>query len=193
MPFTKVQDKPNRKKFRIWQLNNGFTLIELLVVISIIAILVAAATASWTTAQKKARDNKRKSDLKSLQQALELYFQTNGTYPDSSGGKIKCAVVGTGADPNPVKNWGKDFTCNTITFINPLPQDPRGVNEYYYYSYQHPISDVNKFLKYQISAALENNSDPDYCTASDTCSNLPCAPNDLTKSNGAKSYCVIQP
>src|SRR3990167_6962536 len=72
------------------KVKQGFTLIELLVVISIIAILVAAATASWTNAQQKSRDGKRKSDLKSIQQSLELYLQDNGTYPGGPSGEIQC-------------------------------------------------------------------------------------------------------
>jgi prepilin-type N-terminal cleavage/methylation domain-containing protein len=53
---------------------SGFTLLELLVVISIIGILVALGTVSYTTAQQKARDAKRRGDLKAWSAALE---QTN--------------------------------------------------------------------------------------------------------------------
>src|SRR3990170_251036 len=61
----------------------GFSLIELLVVITLIALLIGAAAASYTNAQQKGRDGKRKTDLKAIQQALELYFQQNGYYPPS--------------------------------------------------------------------------------------------------------------
>src|SRR3989344_1659457 len=90
MPFLKllycyIAKLLNRKKqfnnSTIQQSNNGFSLIELLVVIAIIGILLAAATISWTNAQQKGRDGKRKADLKSIQQALELYFAQNGYYP----------------------------------------------------------------------------------------------------------------
>ena len=49
----------------------GFTLLELLVVIGIISILVALGTASYSTAQKKARDAKRKGDVRSIINAFE--------------------------------------------------------------------------------------------------------------------------
>jgi len=68
------------KRFTQW----GFTLIELLVVISIIGILMALGTASYTTAQKKGRDAKREADLKGLQNALEQYNSLHGTYPTVS-------------------------------------------------------------------------------------------------------------
>ena len=60
----------------------GFTLIELMVSISIIAILTALATISFSSAQKKARDARRTQDMKSLQLAAEQYASSsNGTYP----------------------------------------------------------------------------------------------------------------
>ena len=61
--------------------NRGFSLLELLVVIGIIAILTALGTVSFTTAQKKSRDSKARSDLKEIQNALETYYSINGDYP----------------------------------------------------------------------------------------------------------------
>lgn len=63
--------------------NLGFTLLELLVVISIIGILVSLISVSYSTAQKKSRDAKRKSDLKSIQNAFEQYYAVHNTYPTS--------------------------------------------------------------------------------------------------------------
>ncbi len=61
--------------------NKGFTLIELLVVIAIIGLLSSVVLASMNSARKKSRDARRQQDLKSMQVALELYFDTNGGYP----------------------------------------------------------------------------------------------------------------
>lgn len=64
----------------------GFTLIELLVVISIIGILAAIATVSYTAAQKQARDTQRKSDLDQYRSALESFANANnGLYPYGGG------------------------------------------------------------------------------------------------------------
>lgn len=61
--------------------NQGFTLIELLVVISIIGILSSVVLTSLNSARAKARDTTRKSDLRQLQTALEMYYNDNGKYP----------------------------------------------------------------------------------------------------------------
>jgi prepilin-type N-terminal cleavage/methylation domain-containing protein len=55
----------------------GFSLFELLVVISIIGIIVAIGSVSYSSAQKKARDARRREDLQSVQKAFEQYYSTN--------------------------------------------------------------------------------------------------------------------
>jgi len=67
-------------------MKKAFTLLEMLVVIGIIAILVALGTSSYSTAQKKARDARRKSDMKSFQNAMEQCYSVNSySYPTISG------------------------------------------------------------------------------------------------------------
>jgi len=63
----------------------GFTLIELLVVIAIIGILSSVVLASLNTARQKGRDARRISDLKQIQLALELYYDSNQFYPLTVG------------------------------------------------------------------------------------------------------------
>jgi len=88
----------------------GFTLFELLVSISIIAILVAVATASFSAAQKKARDARRTEDLGSIQKAAEQYYMLN----DSSY-------------PNGLCSAGTAWTVGTQVVLEAFPLDPRGV------------------------------------------------------------------
>ncbi|MEI7498565.1 MAG: prepilin-type N-terminal cleavage/methylation domain-containing protein [Candidatus Falkowbacteria bacterium] len=61
--------------------NNGFTLIELLVVIGIIGLISTIAVISLNTARSRARDVKRKTDIKTIKTALELYNSDYGKYP----------------------------------------------------------------------------------------------------------------
>ena len=93
----------------------GFTLIELLVVIAIIGILSSVVLASLNSARTKSRDAKRVSDVKQLQLALELYFDSVGSYP---------AV----ADLD-------NSTLVSLGFISAIPHDPVGTLVDYLYSY----------------------------------------------------------
>ena len=63
------------------QTNKGFTLIELLVVISIIGVLSSVVMVNVNKASMKARDARRMSDLKTIQQAIEFYYDNHGYYP----------------------------------------------------------------------------------------------------------------
>jgi len=87
----------------------GFTLFELLVVISIIGLLVAVGAVSYSSAQKRGRDAKRREDLQAVQKALEQYYVANNSQ----------YIAG----------------CNPGTEFLPggLPSDPKGGD--YSYSY----------------------------------------------------------
>ena len=61
----------------------GFTLIELLVVIAIIGILATIVLVSLNTARQKARDARRISDLRQVQLALQMYYDSNSAYPSA--------------------------------------------------------------------------------------------------------------
>lgn len=142
----------------------GFTLIELLVTIAIIVLLVAAATASWNNAQQKGRDSRRKADLKAVQQALEIYFQTNGAYPRSNpiGVEIQCNVPPDAPTDVTIIPWGAEFSCDEngaspppkVVYTQKLPQDPVGITSYIYNS-------SFPYNKYTLAADLENNNDPE--------------------------------
>ncbi|TSC77737.1 MAG: putative General secretion pathway protein GspG [Parcubacteria group bacterium Gr01-1014_33] len=59
----------------------GFTLVELLVTISIISVLASVVLTSVNSARAKARDAKRRADMRQVQTALEFYYDTNNAYP----------------------------------------------------------------------------------------------------------------
>src|SRR3989337_1417955 len=64
----------NKQEFTVNK-RKGFTLIELLVVIALIGILASFAIASFTSAQAKGRDSKRKADLNAVRTDLDLNRQ----------------------------------------------------------------------------------------------------------------------
>ena len=64
-------------------MRKGFTLIELLVVIAIVAIMAGLTTVMLASTRAKGRDAKRVSDIRQIQQALDIYFNDNGVYPSA--------------------------------------------------------------------------------------------------------------
>jgi len=120
----------------------GFTLIELLVVIAIIGILAAIGLSALTSARKKARDSRRKADLRELSTALELFYADNGTYPTSNDG-----VKGIDTLINKLKAEG---------YIDRDIEDPLPSRSYCYgYSYATDIFG----LYYRLGAELEVTTD----------------------------------
>lgn len=85
----------------------GFTLIELLVVIAIIGLLATIVMVSLNTARAKARDARRISDVRQLQLALQMYYDSAGSYPAA-------------------------LSSLATTYINAVPKDPDGTNNYQY-------------------------------------------------------------
>src|SRR3990167_9460895 len=65
----------------ITQPARGFTLIELLVVIAIVGLMSGFLVANFIGIKQRARDGQRKSDLRQIQAALELYRSDNASYP----------------------------------------------------------------------------------------------------------------
>ena len=132
------------------KLSRGFTLVELLVVMAIIAILSGVGLNSLTSAQQKARDAKRKGDLKSISKALEAFLNDYGRYPTDINGQI--AGCGTSDKPTTC-SWGEAFKFNDKDnyYMTQLPKDPRSLQNYYYES-----SDGSYYVLY---ARLENKRD----------------------------------
>jgi len=99
-------------KFKI---QRGFTLIEILVVVAIIGLLSGVILVGLNNARKQGRDARRIADLRQVQNALELYFQKNGKYPDQSTwagmtSDLKNAGIGITNVPNdPTPTWSYGY------------------------------------------------------------------------------------
>ena len=103
--------------------NRGFTLIELLVVIAIIGVLSTVVLASLNSARAKARDVRRKVDMRQMQTALELYFESNTAYPSTGGIWFGVSVNGGSHTTSGVNAYIPGVTPSYISF---LPVDPGG-------------------------------------------------------------------
>ena len=67
----------------------GFTLIELLVVILIIGILAAIALPAFLGQRTKAQDTEAKTQIRTMQTAIETYYTDNQDYTGASLAALK--------------------------------------------------------------------------------------------------------
>jgi prepilin-type N-terminal cleavage/methylation domain-containing protein len=118
-------------------LENGFTLLELLVVISIIGLLASVVLASMGDVRGKARDARRKEELRQISLAIEMYYAKYENYPRTPGW---CTQIS-----NPANNWGPDFQNDISEWLPSVPLDPKYHDTYQDYFYRN-IGDQSYYL-----------------------------------------------
>ena len=114
---------------------SGFTLIELLVVIAVVGVLAGAVIAIINPNAQfaRARDAKRRNDIRVIKQALEEYLIVNGSYPvsewtcSSAGGSWIPGLNSSYLKKMPVDP--KDTGCSGT-----IPRDSASCYSYCYYS-----------------------------------------------------------
>jgi general secretion pathway protein G len=137
--------------------DRAFTLVELLVVIAILGILATIGLTAFTSSQARGRDTQRKSDLKQMASALELYYSDHGAYPSSLTGSI----LGCPSTTNTACTWGTgEFTDTKTTYFRVLPKDPTGSGSYFY-----QVVTGSSNQKFQLFAYLENSQDSSLITS----------------------------
>ena len=94
-------------------MKKAFTLVELLVVIAIIGILSTLSVVALNSARAKARDARRLSDIRQIQMALEMYYDSVGIYPVSL-------------------TPGSPLSYNGLDFLAKVPDDPLSSQHYIY-------------------------------------------------------------
>lgn len=104
---------------------SGITLIELMVVVVIIGILAAVIVPRVMDRPDEARIIRAKQDIRTLENALNLYKLDNFAYPSTDQGLEALSQKPAGT-PEP-RNW------KSGGYIDRLPKDPWG-GEYQYLS-----------------------------------------------------------
>src|SRR3989338_8421295 len=111
----------------------GFSLAHLLIIIGTIATAVVLFFVIYKPLDKFyiANDEKRTSDLKAIQSAVEKYYADFRKYPPNPGDCKKnidmCRLTRLDAS---IANWGEGFN----PYLEKLPKDPEGDNYAYYVS-----------------------------------------------------------
>lgn len=123
-------------KLEIGNSQRGFTLIELLIVIAIIGILTSLMTVNFIGIRQRGRDAQRKSNVRQIQSALELYRSDQANYPTT------LAACG---------NALVDPVNGTTVYMKTIPCDPTGSS----YQYQ------GTSTTYTLVGCLENSNDSD--------------------------------
>lgn len=173
---------PKLKQISYFKIKRGFTLIELLIVISIIGILASITLTSFASAQAKARDGVRKSDLTQIKKALELAksdCQGSAYYPVVSGGDEYARF----------DNLQIYLADTDLKYMNSVPDDPKdtGTSRYGYNTSTStgntcpntstpPTLTQSGSADFMIRALLERSSDPDSASTFSKCAGKPGMP-----------------
>lgn len=88
----------------------GFTLIELLMVIAIIGFLSSVVLIAVDQARIQARDSKRISDIRQIQNALEIYAADNNNLYPNVGGTTYVYALSSHLTPNYISVMAEDPT-----------------------------------------------------------------------------------
>jgi prepilin-type N-terminal cleavage/methylation domain-containing protein len=131
------------KYFLKTYMKRGFTLIEILIVVAIIAILASVVLVGLGPTQQAGRDARRLSDLRSVQNALELFYSKCGFYPGTAA--PTCTAGAPGGDWTSLSTAIKGATIG----VSSIPSDPSS-DRTYAYGYNSGNS------QYVIATALEN-------------------------------------
>lgn len=111
------------------------TLVEIMVVIAIIGLVGTVAIVNITKQFRKAQVKTSRTQMKSIEQALEQYYLDNGNYPTSDQG-LQALVEGEYINKVPKDPWKKDYAYtspgtegNPFEISSPGPDKQEGTED----------------------------------------------------------------
>lgn len=93
----------------------GFTLIELLVVIAIIGVLSTIGLSTFSNAQMRARDARRRGDIKSMQDSFEQYYTNNNYLYATPCNTMATQLQGSALPVDPRNSAPYVYNCTATT------------------------------------------------------------------------------
>lgn len=133
---------------------SGVTMVEFLIVSGILLLLffVVLLSLNPLILNQRNRDNKRLSDIATLERAVNEFYVDTGSYPDSASVLRVSTSLPEGNLGPYEKISGGWIKADLSKYISELPIDPLN-NSSYFYSYKHTNDG------YEIDARLEINPD----------------------------------
>ncbi|MBC7074845.1 MAG: prepilin-type N-terminal cleavage/methylation domain-containing protein [Syntrophomonadaceae bacterium] len=95
--------------------NRGFTLVELVIVMAILAVLAALAIPKYTSVLSEAKAKSDQTNVKLLQDAIDLYYAENGEYPATLNDLEPDYIKEVPTQQHPTANQGDSFSYNSAT------------------------------------------------------------------------------
>lgn len=124
----------------------GFTIVELLIVIVVIAILAAVTVVAYNGIQQRASFSKMRSELLSINKAIQLYYADNGAYPITPTGSS--GQVCSGSWCGWLHSTGDNFIPGlSPKYINTIPQLPSSYANSDTYLYRSPLGTDYKLIR----------------------------------------------
>lgn len=144
-------------------IKHGFTLIELLIVIAVIGLLSSIILASLNDTRKKGRDARRIADLAQIRNALELYYDDHGYYPQSS-----CGYDCNGYFYSYNSSWNT-LASELAPYIGSLPKDPINSScpPWNASCYSYAYGNIGRYTyksQYDLTTQLEDPNHPQRCS-----------------------------
>ena len=98
-----------RKSLKRPSRRRGMTLIEIMVVMTIMALMMAGVAVAIIPRLDEARVDTARTDMHTIQTALDMYYAKKGRYPDTNAG-LGVLAEGQFLKEVPVDPWGNQYS-----------------------------------------------------------------------------------